>query len=276
MTRSTAGDEFEREGLVRVRGVVGTDAVAAMRDVVWAALEERGVRRAERATWAAGELLVELAGALRPGPGSEALLWAIGRARVFAALPEALARAADEVFGRGVWEPVADQHGGLAAPNFPIAGRWRAPHAAWHVDEPTAAGRGEPWGLLGFVFLDAVAPGGGATVAVAGSPRRLGRLADARAAAGLLPSGLLTTPDALAALAAEPWFAALFEDGEGEARRRALDGGCVSDGVALRIVELTGEPGDVVFMDPRALHTVSANVSERARLTMRMVCSRVG
>ncbi len=54
-----------------------------------------------------------------------------------------------------------------------------------------------------------------------------------------------------------------------------MDGEYVSAGVPLRVVELTGAAGDVVLMDPRCLHTVSANVGRRGRLQMRLTCRRV-
>ena len=48
--------------------------------------------------------------------------------------------------------------------------------------------------------------------------------------------------------------------------------GCVSASIPLRIVELTGEPGDVVLMDPRCLHAPSANASAHARFVVKMAC----
>jgi hypothetical protein len=244
---------FERDGFVRVPGAVAPGDLAPMRAAV-----EGLVARLR---------LVEQLGARRPAPEASDALWEIGRRPVFAPLAAALVRAVDGVFGAGVWAPVADQVGGLAAPNLPLPGTWNVPDAAWHVDEPTAPGQPRGWGLLGFAFLDEVAPGGGATVAIAGSHRRLGLVAT---------SGLVTTDEALAELGREPWFAELLAPGDpAERRRRFLGDGHVSRGVPLRVVELTGAAGDLVLMDPRCLHTVSANVSPRPRLQMRLTCGRV-
>jgi hypothetical protein len=252
---------FDANGTVRLPAVIAGADVAAMRAEVERMLERM--------------VLVEIAGALRPGPESSEALWDVGRGRAFAALPDALGAAVDRVFGPGVWEPVAEERGGLAAPNLPLpgAGAWTVPHAAWHVDEPTAAAHERGWGLLAFAFLDDVEAGGGATVAIAGSQRRLHALA-----AAIAPAGLLATGDAMAALRRdEPWFAELFAAGGDPAarRRRFLDADYVSDGIPLRVVELTGAAGDVVLMDPRCLHTVSANAGPRARLQMRMTCRRL-
>ncbi len=248
---------FEADGIVTVPGAVASTDAAAMGDCV-------------RAMLAGGLRLVELLGALRPGPGSDPLLWEVGRASAFAPLDAALQRAVDDVFGQGAWAPVEGQ-GGLAAPNLPIADRaWNVPHTSWHVDEPTAADQASAWGLLGFAFLDDVEPGGGATVAIAGSQRRL------RALAIELGKAVLTTEDAVAALARrEPWFADLFAPGDpDDRRRRFMREGCLSGGVPLRLVELVGRAGDITLMDPRCLHTVSANVGRHARLTMRLTCAR--
>lgn len=245
-------DAIERDGVVRLRGVVD---VAAMRARVRGAIDALP--------------LVELAGALRPGPGTDAALWELGRDEVFTALGPTVEQAIATALGAR-WSSVDAPSGGLAAPNLPCRGegaRWRVPHAAWHVDEPTMRGQARAWGLLAFVCLDDVVAGGGATVAIAGSHRRLLALADELAPA----HGVLTTDAALAALTRDDaWWTALVTesvDGRDVLLARSHDDG-------LRVVELTGAAGDVVLMDPRCLHTVSANVSDRARLTMRLVFAR--
>ena len=195
---------FDADGVLRLPAVIASADVAAMRADVERMLERMA--------------LVEIAGALRPGQGSSEALWGVGRGRAFAPLLGAVGAAVDGVFGPGMWEPVAEENGGLAAPNLPLpgAGAWTVPHAAWHVDEPTAAAHERGWGLLAFAFLDDVEPRGGATVVIAGSQRRLRMLA-----AEVAPTGLLTTEDAMAALRRDdPWFAELFAPGGDSAARR--------------------------------------------------------
>ena len=212
MTRA----DYEADGIVRVPGVVAPGAVRAMRDELLARVEALP--------------LVEMLGARRPGPGCDEALWDVARAPVFDDLAGAAADAIARGLGAGAYAPV-DR--GLAAPNFPGTETvWTVPRTAWHVDEPAAPGQPHAWALLAFVLLDAVEPGGGATVMVAGSHRRLVELAP--------------IADPAAALAGEDW----------------------------RVVELTGAAGDVVLMDPRCLHTVSANVSRRPRLQMKLTCGR--
>jgi hypothetical protein len=265
---------MDADGFVRVQRVVAPSDVAILRDRMWERLATHGLLRDDAATWSPGGglELVALGGALRPGPGTEERLWAIGRDPVFAPFISAVGRAVDGVLGAGVFGPMANEPGGLAAPNFPIPGvPWEVPHAAWHMDEPMAASGARQWGLLAFAFLDDVEPGGGATVVIAGSHRRIGQLAAEVGA----PTGLVTTDEALAALAREAWFAELFRPGDPEERRRFLVDHR-SNGVPVRVVELTGRAGDVVLMDPRCLHTISANVSARPRLTLRLTFGRLG
>jgi hypothetical protein len=236
-------ETFDRDGVVRVAGAIPIDLARAM-----AARVRERLREIE---------FVELAGALRPARGTELDLWEIGRDPALAALPGALARAVDRVFGAGVWSQVAGEEGGLPMPNLPCSGvRWRASEVSWHVDEaslPAAPARV----LLGYALLDRVEPQGGATVALAGSHRRLAAIADRLGA----PLG---HADACAALARDDaWFAELLRGGEPPA-----------PGSELRLVELGGEAGDLVLFDPRCLHTISANVSPRPRLVMRLTCAR--
>lgn len=242
---------LEIDGVARVPGMLGKGEVRVMRERV-----ERGIADLR---W------VEIAGALRPGPGSDEHLWALGRTPELAPLQAAFARTIDEIFGAGVWTPVPGQASGLVSPNLPLAGNWDVPHAAWHVDEPTFADQIHAWGLLGFALLDDVEPGGGATVAIAGSHRLL---------AALAPERVVTTEVALAMLREDAWFARLLRPGDPDARRRILDEHHAMRGIEVRAVECTGQAGDVVLVDPRCLHTVSANVSPRARLQMRLVCHR--
>ncbi len=44
-------DAFIRDGYVAVRGAVDQETVTACRELIWAAMAQRGVRRGDRATW---------------------------------------------------------------------------------------------------------------------------------------------------------------------------------------------------------------------------------
>lgn len=247
-------EAFARDGVVAVPGAIDPGRCAAQREAVVARLRVDGIALDD----AGGAGLVEVVGALRPPPSAAAAMWEAGDAALAAGLADDVTRAIDHTFGLGAWSLAP---GAQVMPNLPCAGPpWQVPHEAWHVDEPSSPGRAAPWGLLAFALLDDVSAGGGATVAVAGSHRRLARLSAA-------PGALITTEVALAALD-DPWWRALTGGA------RPLDGAHDDDGVALSIRELTGAAGDLVLLDPRCLHTISANRGDRARLVVRLVAAR--
>lgn len=256
MAPSAAREVFDAAGVLHLPRVVPADEVRAMRDGVCELMRTLA--------------LVEQEGALRPRPGSEHAMGEVVQRPVFDGLAVHLARTLDAIFGASTWSPATGTWRGVALPNLPgSGGPWQVPHRNWHVDEPASV-RAHAWSLGAFVFLDRVVAGGGTTVVMTGSARRLRALA-----ADLAPARTLTLEESTAGLARdEPWVRALLEPGPDPdvRRRRFLDEGCVSRGVPLRIVELTGEPGDVVLMDPRSLHAPSANPSEHARLVVKMHC----
>lgn len=249
---------FDATGVVHLPSLVPADEVRAMRAAVW------------RATQAL-DRLPEQDGALRPGPGSEQAMAAVVERAAFDGLALHLGRGLDAVFGPGAWVPTRGPWRGVALPNLPGSdARWSVPHRHWHVDEPTTADRPHPYSLGAFVFVDRVAAGGGATVAMLGSPRRLRALA-----VDLAPGRALTLDESTRGLArVEPWVDALLRPGSDPAarHRRFMIDGCVSADVPLRVVELIGEPGDLILMDLRCLHAPSANVGDRPRLIVKMAC----
>jgi hypothetical protein len=82
-------DAFVRDGYVAVRGAVDTGTVAACRELIWTAMERRGVRRNDPGSWPA---LVE---------GMDDLA---GEPFVAAYLAPTLTAAYDELIGPGRWE----------------------------------------------------------------------------------------------------------------------------------------------------------------------------
>jgi hypothetical protein len=248
MRCTTLQEAYERDGWVRVPGRLGASELAAMRSAFNACI--------------ASIPFVQNAGALRPEVGTEPAFWALGQEPVFAGLPEIFMTAVRQVFGSGMWAHVEGEQGGFAMPNLPCPSHpWSPCSAAWHVDEATPPGRIPSNVLIGFICLDRLSARGGATVVLTGSTRRLELLADELATP-------CTTDLAIAHLTTtEPWFPGLLQSTEEETH--------LSAGVPLAQHELTGEAGDVLLMNPRCLHTTSANTSPRARLLMRMTCVRV-
>jgi hypothetical protein len=137
---------------------------------------------------------------------------------------------------------------------LPAAGVWTVPHQNWHQDIPRLPEDGPP-GVQIFAMLDSVEPGGGGTLAVTGSHR-------------LLNEGVrISSSDLRKRLKREPYFAALMSDGTADRMRFMREAGQVGD-VELQVVEMTGEPGDVYFMDMRLLHNVAPNTRRIPRLML--------
>lgn len=141
---------------------------------------------------------------------------------------------------------------------LPNADAWFVPDH-WHTDSPRLPNGARP-GVQLFAFLDEVAPGGGGTLALAGSHR-------------LLDEGRFIRPrDIRRLLGREPFFRTLFSHRQ-EERLRAFEGGGAVGDVPLQGVELTGAPGDAYFMDLRVLHAGAPNASARPRM---MITDRFG
>ena len=107
-------------------------------------------------------------------------------------------------------------------------------------------------------LLGPVAPRGGGTLILSGSPRLLTQQerrmpADQRPGPGALPWDRFHR--------SHPWLMALTGQAPSPADRIAafMDGETSVDGVPLRVVELTGAPGDMVFCHPVIVHCVAPN-----------------
>jgi hypothetical protein len=125
-----------------------------------------------------------------------------------------------------------------------------------HLDRPRA--------LFVVSFIGPVAPRGGGTLILSGSPRLL--LQQERR----IPA---SQPREFGARRcdrfhrADPWLMALTGLAPSPADRIAafMDRETVVEGVPLRVVELTGEPGDMVFCHPVMVHCVGPNRGPRPR-----------
>ena len=120
-------DAFVRDGYVAVRGAVDADTVAACRELIWAAMERRGVSRDDPATWP--PLMEGMGDHLSAGPFGAAYL------------APALTAAYDELIGPGRWRPWADM-GESVVVRFPAEDE-RA-NAGYHIEGSFAAPPGLP------------------------------------------------------------------------------------------------------------------------------------
>jgi hypothetical protein len=215
---------------------------------VWAWLERKyGIGRDEPSTWA-----VTTPTGLQ-GMKSHAVFAAIGGAPLRAAL--------DALLGAGRW--AAPRDWGSFLVTFPSAEPWRVPSRVWHTDFDYRGPAEPPQGALVFSYLSDVPPGAGGTLAVEGSHRVIERFVAARPSAGREKMKITRT----ALLASDPWLRELTasEDPPGRAEQLMRPGAVVA-GVAVRVVELAGEAGDVVIGHPWLLHCGAPNAGAAPRL----------
>lgn len=245
--------ELAGTGITRLPGVVSRQVAAAMVDRMWEFFATRGIERDDRTTWPAGF------GAKNQG------LREAGAFNAFAT--DAIGTLLDGLLGAGCW--VDSKRWGPALVTFPDAGPWELPHKIWHFD---LAGRGDPdqpavARLFGFVAD--VEPRGGGTLVVEGSHELVRRMVAASPTHDAGSSAEIRKK----LKAAHPWFAALSKEGGDRVRRFMTDGDEI-DGVRVRVVELTGQAGDVVAMLPWTFHNISMNCAATPRFMVTHSVSR--
>lgn len=238
--------EFQSQGVVKIDGLLSLQGVADARHAVLRRLEALGLRgdgkwrldHIERPRWPAT--------GLKPARD-------IGHRHpeVEALIDEPAVRIAMEhLSGGGPFDRKVWPRPQILA-SLPNAQPWSLP-GGWHVDVPRLASGHSP-GLQLFAFLEPVEPRGGGTLVVAGSHR-------------LLNNGRHLKVKAItSALGAEPFFRQLFDSQSKLASPAVLPEGRV-EGVPLKVMELTGQPGDAWLMDLRVLHAAAPNGSETPRL----------
>ena len=239
---------FQDDGFVVVRQAFAPADAEAMQAEWWAELaEDHGVVRDDPATW-------------RPIPGdlkrakTSPLQGAIETARVRGAV--------DDLFGPGAWRAPRDW--GRALVTFPQAGAWDVPTGLWHWDSEIGLPGQAPDALFVGAFIGPVAPRGGGTLVLAGSPRLLQRQ-EASLSSALRGADAGTRRDLF--YRSHPWLMALTGHAPSPADRVAAFMALETEieGLPARVVELTGEPGDMVFCHPAIAHCVAPNVGERPR-----------
>lgn len=242
--------EFDDLGFVSLPGAFGVDDAAAMRAVAWRELTRKyGIRENDSATWT-----VERPSGLKNTK----------RHRSFDAIgSEALTAAFDELMGAGEW--ARPRTWGQVMVTFPNASQaWVVPHGLWHVDfRYDASTVGPLFGLKVFAFFGDVAPRSGGTLVISRSHRAVSRFVDS------LPKSARADfrTTRLRFMDHQPWLRALATpeyDVERTARFMDRDGDV--DGIAVRVVELTGAAGDVVITHPWTVHHVAFNAGLYPRL----------
>jgi len=243
--------EFDERGVVRLPGAVDPRIAAGLRDEVLALV-------------AARRLAPE-----SPLPGfavTPSRTAGVANARGFSETwgPRVLG-AIDDLLGAGAWH--APKHAGqLLAITYPFRGvTWELPHKMWHLDYAAPGALSGMPGVQLFLCVDHVESRSGATLVAAGTPRIVDRI---RRREG--PAWPGRSADVRKALRREvPWFGDLCSLRPGEDRvARFMSHSTEHAGGSLRVVELTGEAGDVWAMHPWTVHDASPNCGSRPRMVL--------
>lgn len=239
-------ENFAVHGLIKRRNFLPPEKLANARNVILQHLEQAGI-------WCNGGWRLDKSTPSTAPDAGMALIKPLNRHQTMIDLAsgEASAAASALVNARPVF-PMSPQPGLLFT--LPNATTWTLPHQNWHLDMPRLPDGGVP-GVQIFAFLETVETGGGGTLAVTGSHR-------------LFNQGVrISSGDLRKKLKQERYFAELMSNKTDDRLRFMREVGHVGD-VKLQVVEMTGEAGDVYFMDLRVLHTVAPNALQLPRLML--------
>ena len=251
-------DEFDRCGMLRLAGAIARTDTDKMCNSVWNALGRHyDIRRDDPDTWEGRRIT-----GMHDLPKSETFAQ-VGSPQVREAL--------DDLLGRRNWE--APERWGSLLVAFPESREpWTVPHQGWHLDFPATRSLQGLFAVRIFTCLAKLPAGGGGTLFVAGSHRLVDGLAR-RENVEKLKSG-----DARKALVRScPWVAALCSADGGDGRvHRFMERIETIDDAELRVVQMTGEPGDVLLTHPYLLHAVATNCSSGPRIVLSSSVYRSG
>jgi hypothetical protein len=252
LTTLTPADiqRFERDGYVVVRQAFPAADGLAMERLWWRELEDtHGIRPGDRSSWR--QIVGDLKAAKRDPIQAKILT-------------ERVRGAIDDLLGKAAWSPPRDW--GRPLVTFPETGAWDVPARLWHWDNLCEPHLDHPRALFVVSFIGSVAPRGGGTLILSGSPRLLIQQ-ERRIPAGQRDGSIAQARDRDRFGRSDPWLMALTGHAQSPADRIAafMGGETIVEGVPLRVVELTGEPGDMIFCHPVMVHCAAPNRGTRPR-----------
>lgn len=243
---------FADQGFVHVTNALPAPFVAEVQTAIWGQLHTQyGITRQDSTTWR---------------PSWCGINKKIIDAEVGVKITPRLVAAIDQLLGVDQWRPLKTLGGLLLTMPQPEGTPWE-PAFDWHFDNDPRVYHEQANELMLFTFFSSVQPRGGGTLVLAGSPRLVQRYLTAHT-----ESGIMDAPIRTANLAAwYPLLAEIMNRRQREACSTAtlMEALFEVDGIPLQIIELTGEPGDVVLCHPSLIHTVSMNCSTVPRMMRR-------
>lgn len=237
--------QFERTGILELREAFSVEDAARMVDVVWNELGRRyQVDRDDPSTWDRHE------------PTG---LKSSKKSRAFEPiLSPRVAMVLDDLFGPERWQPPKTM--GNVLVTMPNTDEWRVPHKIWHSDFDAGFGVDRLFAVKIWAIVNEVRPHGGGTPQLLGSHRLFARYVDGTEQRDFrrLRLGFMRT---------HPWLKGLTNDDGGADRNERFMGAEVDiDGLPARVIELTGNPGDVFITHPWVFHTIAPNALDQPRI----------
>ncbi len=239
---------FERTGHVRLPGVFPADAALELQDRMWEELRaDFGIARQDPGTWWQPRRSLHRAkrDPLQRAVATDRLIGAIG-----------------DLLGPLRWR--VPSNWGVVLVTFPdrTPGAWTLPTAGWHFDFDLHPNAVAPHGVQVFTFFSVVDPRGGGTLIVEGSHRLLRHFhAQLSPAEQRAPHRDLR----MRFLRCDPWLDALTGRLREERIAYFMNETREVMGVPVRVIELTGRPGDAILCHPLMLHVAAPNRSDTPR-----------
>ena len=244
-------NSIEELGYLRLPQAFPRKSALEMQDFMWTELKRlSGIDRFDRSTWT--KPWRRLKKTERHGIYKD-----VGSPRLLGAI--------DQLLGPGSW--IKPQSWGGFLVTFPqdADNPWDVTTKHWHWDGDPGQHFNGLSSLFIFTFYSQVVPGGGGTLIVQGSHRL---------AMDFIRS---MDPNKVSQKAkivwnqfskSHPWLAELTGQlpDSNDRVRRFMEETTIIDNFPVRVVELTGEPGDAVICHPSIFHTRSYNRADNPRL----------
>jgi hypothetical protein len=235
---------FADTGLVRLPGAFRREDAHAMEEMVWRFVTARGTVRDDPSTWLPGAVA-----GLSPKVKRKAT-FQLG-------LTDTVTAVLDQLLD-GDWDRPTNCGGVLVT--FPDCVEWTLPHGLWHADTHLMHDPDPLFGVKLYAFINTVRPGQGGTCVLSGGHHLVRRYREANA------SDLRSLRDQRRLMTSNEWLLELSKGNLDDGRTQRLMESTTVDGYEVRVVELTGEPGDVVLAHPWALHCIAPNAADQPRM----------
>ncbi|NKB69892.1 MAG: hypothetical protein GKR89_22700 [Candidatus Latescibacteria bacterium] len=170
--------------------------------------------------------------------------------------------AVDQLLGPDNWNPPSGWGGFLVSPPDADESPWDVTDHFWHWDGNPAAPSEQINSLFTLTLYSAIAPGGGGTLLLEGSHRLIKPFFAVHNDGSVKRKALRRL-----FCQSHPWLAELsgYAPDQGDRMRRFMEEGTIIDGVPVRVVEATGEPGDAILCYSCIFHTRSHNRAQVPR-----------